>query len=134
MVRRRSRVFFPWERRRGPLGLLGRARFGGALGLVLFTAAVWFVSSREHDASMVRDTRAVLTDTTRAIAAYRADHAHGCPRSVGELVDRGSLRELPVDAWGRPLRLTCPGRVHRSDFDLVSDGPDGLPGGLDRVQ
>ena len=40
----------------------------------------------------------------------------------------------PRDAWGRPLRVTCPGRKDTRGFDVSSDGPDGEPGGLDRVE
>ncbi|HEX7603074.1 MAG TPA: type II secretion system protein GspG [Polyangiaceae bacterium] len=46
----------------------------------------------------------------------------------------GILRDVPVDAWGHPLRITCPGRLDPKGFDVSSDGPDGLPGGLDRVE
>jgi general secretion pathway protein G len=46
----------------------------------------------------------------------------------------GYLAIDPVDAWGRPLRLTCPGRNDPTRYDLMSDGPDGELGGLDRVE
>ena len=39
-----------------------------------------------------------------------------------------------VDAWGRPLRLLCPGFANPRGYDLMSDGPDGVLGGLDRVE
>ena len=34
---------------------------------------------------------------------------------------------------GKPLRLSCPGAEH-ARYDLSSDGPDGRPGGLDRIE
>jgi general secretion pathway protein G len=53
---------------------------------------------------------------------------------VRQLVSEGYLAEVPLDAWGRVLRLTCPGRKDPQAFDVSSDGPDGEPGGLDRVE
>lgn len=132
--RQASRVFFPWERRRGLLGLLGRARVRLVLSLGLTFAVLLWLRGREQRAAAVRATRASITTLSRAVWSYRADHAGGCPRALGELVSGGYARELPVDGWGRPLRLTCPGRKDPRGFDLASDGPDGIPGGLDRVE
>ena len=36
-------------------------------------------------------------------------------------------KELPMDPWGRPFVYKIPGE--RGDFDLVSLGKDGVPGG-----
>ena len=71
-----------------------------------------------------------------------ADHGGGCPRDLGELVPGGYTRDLPLDAWGRPLRLECAGArgaavaspTDALGFRVSSDGPDGVPGGLDRVE
>ena len=70
----------------------------------------------------------------RAVSAYRADHENACPKELTELVAQGYSHDIPLDAWGRPLRLTCPGRRDPRGFEIVSDGPDGIPGGLDRVE
>jgi general secretion pathway protein G len=105
-------------------------RFSGAavLGLILWLHA------REERAAGVRATRASITTMIGAVSAYRADHAGSCPRELAELVAGGYSRDVPVDAWGRPLRLTCPGRRDAKGFDISSDGPDGIFGGLDRVE
>ena len=128
------KVFFPWEQRRGLLGAFGRRRarvlIAGAL-LVLGVIAVYASGER---AAAVRATRATLTNVQRALFAYRADHGFGCPRALGDLVAQGYLRGDPADAWGNPLRMTCPGRRDPLGFDLASDGPDGLVGGLDEVR
>lgn len=135
MVRRiPSRVFFPWEKKRGLLGLVGRARTRLVLGVLAGVTFLVVIHRREeHDAS-VRATRAAITNTTRAIEAYRADHGGKCPGELAELVRGGYAHDPPVDAWGRPLRLLCPGRRDPAGFDLSSDGPDGVFGGLDRVE
>jgi len=129
-------VFFGWEKRRGLFRVraLGRARIrqGVALALVLvFAILVW---RREERAAGVRATRASITTATRALYAFRADHQGQCPRDLGELASQGYVREAPVDAWGRPLRLVCPGRKDTKGFDVFSDGPDGVFGGLDRIE
>lgn len=137
MVRRQKqapRVFFPWERRRGVLGALGRARLRLGVGLVVLLALALALRSREEHAASVRATRAQITNATRQVASYRADHGGKCPELLADLVKQGYARDVPIDAWGRPLRLTCPGRRDPAGFDVSSDGPDGVPGGLDRVE
>jgi general secretion pathway protein G len=127
-------VFFPWERKGGLFGALGRRRARLLVALVLAIAALVAIYENGERAAAVRATRATLTTVRRALDAYRADHAGACPRSLGDLVTFGYVRADPVDAWGRALRLVCPGRRDPLGFDLSSDGPDGLPGGLDQVQ
>lgn len=129
-----SKVFFPWERRRGLLGLLGRARVRLVAAVVVVVALIVWIRGREEHAAGVRATRATITSTFQAVTAFRADHGGACPKEMGELVIGGYAREVPVDAWGRPLRLTCPGRRDPQGFEVTSDGPDGVPGGLDRVE
>lgn len=128
------RVFFPWERRRGVWGAIGRARVRWIVAAVTTVALVVVVRRREERAAAVRATRATIDTTFRAMLRYRADHAGGCPRDWSTMVAGSYLSEVPLDAWGRPLSLACPGRRDPAGFDLESDGPDGLPGGLDRVQ
>ncbi len=132
--RRESRVFFPWERRRGVFGVLGRARVRMVAAVVVALLLILWIRAREERAAGVRATRATLTTTHRAVSAYRADHSGSCPRELGDLVTGGYQQGMPIDAWGRPLRLTCPGRRDPRGFDLASDGPDGVPFGLDRVE
>jgi general secretion pathway protein G len=134
LSRRRNRVFFPWEQKRGLAGLLGRVRLRVALAVLAVVGLVVLVRIREEHAAAVRSTRANITSAINAVAAFRADHGGACPKAMAELVGGGYARDVPIDAWGRPLRLTCPGRKDPQGFDVSSDGPDGLPGGLDRVQ
>ncbi len=137
MLRRRTesrRVFFPWERKTGALGVLGRTRVGLVLAVLVVVVCVALVRSREERLASIRATRASIGLALRAVASYRADHSGGCPRDYVELVAGGYAHDLAVDAWGRPLRVTCPGRRDPKGFDVSSDGPDGLPGGLDRVE
>jgi general secretion pathway protein G len=132
--RREPGVFFPWERRKGLLGAIGRARARLVVLVVVTGTLLWAIHRREESAAAVRATRATLTTAARAVSTYRADHAGACPKTTGELLASGYVREAPVDAWGRPLRLVCPGRKDPLGFDLSSDGPDGVPGGLDRLE
>jgi general secretion pathway protein G len=132
--RRDGKVFFPWERRRGVFGAIGRARVRIIVGVVSTIVLLGWMHSREEHAAGIRATRASITTMYRAVSAYRADHANGCPKELAELVSGGYSRDVPVDAWSRPLRLTCPGRRDPKGFEIASDGPDGVPGGLDRVE
>ncbi len=137
MARRRlgeRTVFLPWERQ-GALRRLGLRRARPlALG-ALFVVALVGLWAREQRRSGVRATRATLLVARRALDTYRADHEGQCPPGgFDELSQRGYLAQAPGDAWGRPLRLSCPGRRPGKPYDLLSDGPDGEPGGLDRVE
>jgi general secretion pathway protein G len=129
-----QRVLLPWERRRGALGVVGRARAKLVVGGVLGLAFVGLVRRHEESLASIRATRASVDLADRYVAAYRADHPGGCPHDFAELVAAGYLRDVPIDAWGRPLRLACPGRRDPAGFDVYSDGPDGVAGGLDRVE
>lgn len=132
--RRQSRVFFAWERPAGFFGLLSRTRVRLFLVVSTLVLSGIVVHARERHASGVRATRAVITQTWNAVFAFRADHEGACPKDLKDLTAGGYLRDIPMDAWGKPLRLVCPGRRHPETFDIVSDGPDGIPGGLDRVE
>ncbi len=137
MLRRRTeshRVFFPWERKRGALGILGRARTRLIVAAALVLFCVVALRRREEKLASVRATRASIDVADRSVFSYRADHGGTCPRDLGELVAAGYVRDVPIDAWGHPLRLACPGPRDPRGFDVSSDGPDGLPGGLDRVE
>jgi general secretion pathway protein G len=136
MARRRAepRVFFPWEKRRGIFGAIGRARVRLLICVASIAVFVMAIRRREENAAAVRATRASLTTAWHGVLSYRADHGGACPKGTGELVAGGYVRDTPIDAWGHPLRLVCPGRKDPLGFDLSSDGPDGVPGGLDRVE
>ena len=138
--RRRERtVYFPWERR-GVLGALDlRRRRAGAwvLAILCVLGLVW-IRDRDQGAKMKRVSRASIERTRQAVDAYRADHAGRCPRDLVELTapaDHAAyLSSLPLDAWNRPLRFACPGHDAARPYDLLSDGPDGEPYGLDRIE
>lgn len=137
MARRRQReqtIFFPWERGGGFLRRTGLARakpFVAAIAMALF---VLLLGSRERRMAGIRSTRTTLDLVHAGLDAYRADHERKCPADLADLRKDGYLAVAPVDAWGRPLRLVCPGRKDPQGYDLLSDGPDGEIGGLDRVE
>ena len=112
---------------------MGRIRVVvGVLGLL---ALLLVLRHRERRKAEVRATRADLLVARRAVDAYRADHGLACPKGGwAELVSSGYLARVPLDAWARPLRLTCPSPRPERAYDVASDGPDGEPGGLDRVE
>ena len=135
MARRRPRdqtIFFPWERASVRWSGLTRARpFAAALVMMMM---LLLLGARERRKTGVRQTRATLGVVHAAVAAYRAEHERRCPASLMDLKREGYLAIDPVDAWGHPLRLTCPSRRAADGYDLMSDGPDGEMGGLDRVE
>jgi len=127
-------IYLPWERRGGISRRLGLARARPfVIGIAILAVLVLF-GMRERQRTGERATRAALLVVRRAIDGYRADHDGKCPKQLEELETAGYLNDLPDDAWGRPLRFLCPSRREGIAYDLSSDGPDGEPGGLDRIQ
>lgn len=129
------RILFPWEGRGGLRRFieLGRVR-PIALGVAVITLLV-SIGVREHREAGIRRTRATLLGVRPAIEAYMADHEGGCPPALSALTERyARFKDPPTDAWGQPLRLICPADDWGKSFVLESGGPDGVPGGLDRIQ
>jgi hypothetical protein len=137
MKRRRGsdkRIFFPWEQRGSVVRRLGlrRARpfAWGVLALLLLLA----IGLRERRASGVRQTRAVMSEVRASLDRYLAANDGQCPRRFEELQAHGKLKGVPHDAWGSPLRLVCPAPRGDLPYQLSSDGPDRVFGGLDRIE
>ncbi len=42
-------------------------------------------------------------------------------------------RPIPTDPWGRPYIYRSPGQHNREDYDLFSNGPDGVEGNKDDI-
>jgi general secretion pathway protein G len=134
MARRREQtIFFPWERQGGFWRLRWtRSRPAiAALGMIIL---LLLLGARGRTESGVRSTRAQLLLVRAALDAYRADHQMKCPASLTQLQTEGYMRAKPIDAWGRSLRLTCPGRRNPKSYDLVSLGPEGDTRGLFRIE
>lgn len=127
-------IFFPWERRGGLLRRIRIDQLRPFLVLVGVVAVVLFIGMRERRASGVRRTRATILGVRESVDSFMADHDGGCPpKGMSGLGNYARFEGAPMDAWGKPLRLTCPGR-DQARYELSSDGPDGKPGGLDRIE
>jgi general secretion pathway protein G len=127
-------IFFPWERRGGFRRWLRLGRLRPVLIVLGILGFVVLVGARERQSAGIRQTRATLITVRNAVDAYMADHDGACPSELAAVVDYAAFEQVPKDAWGRPLRLSCPGRHGDLRYELESDGPDGEPGGLDRIE
>lgn len=128
------RSFFPWEHRGGLFRRLGLYRLRPLLAVASAIAFLVLVVVRERDAAGVRRTRSILLDVREALDAYLADHQGQCPESFAALSDYSNVHGVPRDAWGRPLTLICPGSEPGEAYTLMSAGPDGIAGGVDRIE
>jgi type II secretory pathway pseudopilin PulG len=126
-------IFFPWERRGGLLGRIRLDQAGPVIFVLAAVGAVALVGMHERRAAGVRRTRATLLNARAAVDSYMADHDGGCPSQLDGLSKYGGPSSAPRDGWGNALRIQCPGS-DQSRYDLSSDGPDGKPGGLDRIE
>jgi len=89
--------------------------------------------------SEVKVARAQLDALDKALEQYRLDTGHFPTQEQGitAIVKKPAneprwdgpylKKELPMDPWGRSFVYKFPGE--RGDFDLVSLGKDGAPGG-----
>lgn len=136
-VRRRlpdRRIFFPWEGKRGPVRWLRQGPLRPVIGVLVVVGFFAWIGVGERRAAGVRQTRARLLSVYRAVDTYLADHDGECPPDLAAVAAYARFEGVPRDAWGRPLRLVCPGGDAAVPYQLMSDGPDGRPGGLDRIQ
>jgi type II secretory pathway pseudopilin PulG len=131
MTRRqqRERVSLPWERRGGRWRrALANTRWQALLGtLVLLVLTVGFTRNARHRVR-VRDTQVAVAQVKQAIDRFRADVGR-CPRSDTELLhpplsQKHYLDSLPMDGWGRPLTIRCPGHFEE-EAEVISAGPSG---------
>ena len=129
-----ERIFFPWESGPGALRWFGMRRIQRVVLAVAIVSCLVAIASRERRRAGIRQTQATLLDVRRAMNVYLADHEGNCPPSLAALHDSGILKVGSRDAWGRPLRLICPASREGLPYELLSDGPDGEPGGLDRIE
>ncbi len=136
-MRRKAReqtIFFPWERPGSIVRRLGLSRARLLVAFAAFIGLFVLLGVRERRKIGVRSTRARIGVVSRAVDHYRSDHEGRCPGDLTDLKKERYIAFEPNDAWGRPLRLLCPGFENPQGYDLISDGPDGAFGGLDRVQ
>ncbi|MBL8602576.1 MAG: type II secretion system protein GspG [Myxococcales bacterium] len=144
MMRRRqrseSRVVFPWETRSALLDWLTSRRRRTLVTLGLGALAVTGLLRVETHRRQVLATRAAIVSVRNAVAAFRADHGR-CPHDIAELVHPPTDGDNParylvdprLDGWGRPLRITCPGRNHPLSADVESGGSSGTFDDLERI-
>ena len=89
--------------------------------------------------SEVNVAKAQLDALEKALDQYRLDTGRYPPTELGltALVDKPAAEQkwagpylrkaVPLDPWGKPYMYKAPGE--KGDFDLVSYGKDGQPGG-----
>jgi len=104
------------------------------LTICLIGVTVVAISARERREAGLRQTRASLEHTRQAVESFMAEHEGACPASIQELAAYTKRKQVPRDAWGQLPRLTCPSRQAEIGYEVVSDGPDRIPGGVDRVE
>jgi hypothetical protein len=101
----------------------------GAL-VVLALVAVYRVGCADEERAATRFARQSVEEL---VWRYRLRHGGRCPRDVAAVARDASRADLPRDGWGHAFSLRCPSLREGRAFDVVSAGPDGVPGGLDAV-
>ncbi len=142
-------------------GIMMRHRFGGTFGFTLIELMVVIVilgilaglivpriMGRPEEARRMK-ARIQIESIETTLKLYKLDNGYypdteqGLqalvePPAVGQLPrawrEGGYLEKgkVPKDPWGNEYVYLCPG-IH-GDYDLISYGPDGEPGGEDKDQ
>ena len=128
MPRKRNKISLPWERRTRFSGLRSvkwRWLLAAALGLFLMVAFIKDGTQRQAH----RQTTTTIDVTKRAVENFRKDIGR-CPNSLVELLHppilgARYLDKAPRDAWGRLIRVRCPGHFDKHTADVISAGPSG---------
>lgn len=112
--------------------------------MVIIGLLVGYVAPRyfaQLGKSEVKAARAQINALGKALDIYRLDTGHYPPQEAGlqALVTAPSSepkwqgpylqKALPLDPWGQPYVYRIPGE--HSEYDLISYGKDGKPGGTD---
>ncbi len=137
MARRRltdTRIFFPWESHGGVPRFIGLGRLRPIATFAVLLTVVLVVAGRERRRSGIRQTQAMLQQTELAVEAFRSEHDGGCPANPQDVATHMKGQALKPDAWGQLPRIVCPSRREGTGFEVISDGPDRVPSGLDRVE
>lgn len=133
MIRRRYKhrpILLPWERENAWLGeLLSGRRWRTLLLSVLVLCMIAFAFRAADRRVRTRATRAAIAEARRAVSSFVAELGR-CPHSAVELVHPPKsgahyLDELPVDGWGRPLYIRCPGSDPKDVAEIIARGPSG---------
>lgn len=125
-----SSLALPWERQGSRLReLIAGGQWRRVLAGLVAIAVGWGLWQSVEERGRVQQTRDAIAETRRALSQFREDMGR-CPHSMRELVHparagRHYLREEPVDGWGNPLWVRCPGRYDPGGVDVVSAGPSG---------
>lgn len=134
-------VVYAWERRSPSIDWFSRKHLRGAVAAAGVLAGLGLLGSAQDYRRRAHVTRAAISSVMIATETFRAEHGR-CPADIHELAHPPAtpttaasyLREARVDGWGRPFRMTCPGRKHPWSADVVSGGPSGTFQDLDQIE
>lgn len=128
------RIFFPWETQGGLRRFFVAGRVGPIAAVLAAGLFVVWTIERERQRAGERQTVLALAEVKPAVLRYVVEHDGRCPDNLDVVLSLLKRDSLPRDGWGRKLRLVCAPGVSDEDYILMSDGPDGYPGGLDRIE
>ena len=116
----------------------------GILGVIM-AMVVPKVLGRQKYAN-IDATRVSIGGLSQALKLYSLDHAGDLPSAadgLNVLLKKPArqdaswkgpyLENEPRDAWGQPLVYVYPGKHNADSFDVVSPGPDHVPGTVDDI-
>jgi general secretion pathway protein G len=111
-----------------------RGRMFSILLVLLIFGTIYSMVQRERYEAGVRRTVRALSVVRPLVERYLLVKEGECPTDLEAVRLQHSMNALPRDGWGRPLRLVCPSVRPGVEYVLMSDGPDGKPGGIDRIE
>lgn len=82
----------------------------------------------------VKTTELAMRQLEQAVVEYQMDNRKIPAAGEGlDVLEGEYIENLPNDSWGNPFRYLAPGPEGKA-YDIISDGPDGLPDTEDDIK
>lgn len=99
--------------------------------IAMIMGGVAVVAFNAFSGAQVDNTYIEVVKLQGHVERYRMQK-NKCPTGLQDLKTAGIISKVTKDAWGSDYIIKCPGDEGRV-VDIISNGPDGKPGGGDDI-
>ncbi|MEM7588865.1 MAG: type II secretion system protein GspG [Myxococcota bacterium] len=79
--------------------------------------------TRQLHQGRVRAATTQVRSFDSSVELYNLTH-YKYPSRLQDLVDKGILKEIPKDPWGKDYQYQAPGEVNKNSFDIYTMDPN----------
>jgi len=98
--------------------------------IAMIMGGVAVVAFNAFSGAQVDNAYIEVTKIQNNVDAYRIKKGK-CPTGLIDLKTAGIINKVTKDPWGQEYVIKCPGE--HGPVDVISNGPDGKPGGGDDI-